>query len=326
MGLEIVRLLVTLWIALAPSARESDLAGSLRWLTVEPAFRPQSREVSNWRLEAARHLDSPAAFAFSLLLGETPASLPRCVKLNNYWCIKRAGWAGEIASDSEGHVAFASAAEGAQTAALLLRRYYVDFGWKSAQAIVSHWAPAQCGISIGGARVASLAVRGVGGTLRARWLAAHRGGAKGAAGVRRSVVADRPLPLMRTPSIEAGVTEVPLSSSMDLAALTLSTPSTGPRGRAAPVASCASETQRIARYAGLAIAGIAASPSDDLKLFDSAGQSTANLARIMANMAAVEIGPLRANPDLIAAAIARSDAAHAVASAQKAPGAASSPR
>ena len=319
MGLDIISLLIAVAMSIAPGLQRPDLQALPHWAVFEPAFRPQSREVTNWRLEAARNLDSPAAFALSLLFGETPAALPRCVKLNNYWCIKRAGWAGEIAADAEGHVAFASAAEGAQTAALLLRRYYVDFGWKSAQAIVSHWAPAQCGISIGGARVGSLAVRGLGGTLRARWLAAHRGGAKGTAGVRRSVVAERPLPLMRTPSIEAGVSEVPLTSSINLAALTLTTPLTGQRERAAPVASCASESQRIARYAGLAVAGIAGSPGDDLKLFDSAGQSTANLARIMANMAAVEIGPLRADPDLIAAAVARGDAAHAVASAQKSP-------
>ena len=58
--------------------------------------------------------------------------LPRCVKLNNYWCIKRARWAGEIAADAEGHVAFASAIDGAIAAAILLRRYYIDYNRRSA--------------------------------------------------------------------------------------------------------------------------------------------------------------------------------------------------
>ena len=52
-----------------------------------------------------------------------PARLPRCIRLNNYWCIKKAGWTGEVASDSEGHVAFSSSLEGAMVAVRLLRRY-----------------------------------------------------------------------------------------------------------------------------------------------------------------------------------------------------------
>ena len=71
----------------------------------------------------------------------SPAT-PRCVKLNNYWCVKRAGWAGEIAADADGHVAFASALEGAMVAVMLLRRYYLVYDRHTAQAIISHWAPA----------------------------------------------------------------------------------------------------------------------------------------------------------------------------------------
>ncbi len=66
------------------------------------------------------------------------------MKLNNYWCVKRARWAGEIAADAEGHVAFAPAIDGALAAVMLLRRYYLDYNRRSALAILSHWAPAQC--------------------------------------------------------------------------------------------------------------------------------------------------------------------------------------
>ena len=154
----------------------------------------------------------------------------RCIRLNNYWCVKKAGWTGEIASDPEGHVAFASAADGAGVAANLLRRYYVDFNLHSARAIVQRWAPAQCGpapVAFRGPRVRvagpggkamggrtllgpeprGLTTRGLGSTLRARWLASHsRGFRPRVAGkparvaVRRSVVPDRVGPMMKTPT------------------------------------------------------------------------------------------------------------------------------
>ena len=62
--------------------------------------------------------------------------MPRCVKLNNYWCIKSAGWSGEIGTDDEGHVGFVSAERGRSAAATLLRRRYLEFGRKSALDIV----------------------------------------------------------------------------------------------------------------------------------------------------------------------------------------------
>ncbi len=103
-------------------------------LAPDITFRPREREVSNWRREAATHLDASPGTVANVLLGRDPAAVTRCVRLNNYWCIKRAGWSGEIAADRDGHVAFASAAEGATVAALLLRRYYVDYGRHSALA------------------------------------------------------------------------------------------------------------------------------------------------------------------------------------------------
>jgi hypothetical protein len=138
-----------------------------------PTYRAAERAVSNWRLEAAQDLQPVPVSALAVLLGVERPVVTRCVKLNNYWCIKRARWNGEIGHDEEGHVGFASADKGADAAVTLLRRYYLDFGRKSALDIVRRWAPAECR---GGGLIAisGLAVNGIGQTLRARWLAAQR--------------------------------------------------------------------------------------------------------------------------------------------------------
>ena len=134
----------------------------------------------------------------AILLGAGRPVVTRCVKLNNYWCIKRARWTGQIGHDEEGHVGFATAERGADAAVALLRRYYLDYGRRSALDIVRRWAPAECrtvapamgapaaggpavrgplsgGTATGVAAVLpTLAVRGIAGTLRARWLASRR--------------------------------------------------------------------------------------------------------------------------------------------------------
>ena len=283
--------IVTLWLALAPAVAEP------------PVFHTARREVSNWRSEAAFALDFSVPDAAGMLLGKDPKGLSRCVRMNNYWCIKRAGWAGEIAADAEGHVAFSSAQEGALVAAVLLKRYYVDFKRHSAMEIVSRWAPAQCGGS-GGTAVASrrsgpkLAIRGIGGTLRARYLAHRRGGAP----LRRSVVADRPLPKIRAPSIAVGLGErdtvLPVLNLANLPLVAV-----GPGPVAGPSITCGGDSARIANYARHASEGIG-EPGADLKLFGADGLPTANLARVMMNMSAVEIGPLRTRQALVDAAVA----------------------
>ena len=274
-----------------------------------PGFRPAARAVDNWRFEAGAALDvEGGALGIFAVKAE---SLPRCVRLNNYWCIKRAGWAGEIAADSEGHVAFASAREGAIVAALLLRRYYVDYGRRDARTIVSYWAPAQCGLvaaSAGKRRSASadgLTTRGLRNTLRAKYLASRGGKARRA--LPKSRVAARPLPMMRAPAIAIGLGETaPASSAIRLASLE---PMRGERvaSDAAPApVSCGDEGQRLANYAARIVAvltrdGAPVGPTDDLKLFDERGEPTPALAAVMANMAAVEIGPWRVTQDLVAA-------------------------
>ena len=87
-----------------------------------PAYQPEQRAVDNWRTQSALALEMEPLAAARRALALENGDPARCVKLNNYWCIKRAGWNGEIAADADGHVAFATAAEGAAVAALLLRR------------------------------------------------------------------------------------------------------------------------------------------------------------------------------------------------------------
>ena len=262
--------------------------------------------------------------------------MARCVKLNNYWCIKKAGWNGEIAADGEGHVAFASAAAGAAVAALLLKRYYVDFKRRTAAAIISHWAPAACGGTGGGASLSSLTISGIGGTLRARWLAGHARGfvtplarhglARGGTTLRRSLVTARLPAMMPAPTIAAGlnIADRPITLDALLAASPNAPPSrsmigvhrgaivkasgatasgASASGVAASGDGCGGDG-RVAAYAAEAASGIAAGADGDLGLFTADGRPTGNLALMMTNMARVEIGPLGAKRALIDEGIA----------------------
>ena len=137
--------LISLAVALAISlARARRGPWRLELRRSPTSFLPAERAVANWRLEAARRLDIDLATSLTFATSGEPKGVTRCVRLNNYWCIKGVGWTGMVAADAEGHVAFASALEGATVAALLLRRYYLDYSRRSAKAIISRW-PAQCG-------------------------------------------------------------------------------------------------------------------------------------------------------------------------------------
>jgi hypothetical protein len=248
--------------------------------------------------------------------------LPRCIKLNNYWCVKRAGWAGELAADAEDHVAFASALDGATVAAALLRHYYLDLNRRSARAIIARWAPASCGLIATrtsgtrtaarptkiatGATLGGIAPRGIGRTLRARWIAAHKRGfaARGSA-LPRSVIPSRPMRMMPAPTIAVGMGEITVAP-IKLASRTLPD-SFGGRSRphtAFPAPSCSSDNARINAYAQNAVKGLGKTPDEDLELFANDGTPGPNLPRLMANMAAVEIGPHNVSSGLVAAGIA----------------------
>jgi hypothetical protein len=318
-------LMLLLALATPPKAPRLRLAPApLLALAAPAAYQPHERAVGNWRFESALGLDLPPLGALKQFAGTVPAQTPRCVKLNNYWCIKRAGWNGEIASDPDGHVAFASAEEGAAVAALLLRRYYIEFKRHTAREIASRWAPSQCaapavaiGVSRGVSRLLpqrpvpmgmlpqrplpmGLAPHGLFNTVRARWLATHLPDGAPRAGLRRPPPARARLtsqaPAPTTPSI------IPHETS-----------ETEPKTRIfahegtppAPLVDCSGDLIRINNYAIHIAEGIAAGPDQDLHLFAADGQPTENFARALANMAAVEIGPLRAHPSLVAFAVAQ---------------------
>ena len=65
----------------------------------------------------------------------------------------------------------------------------------------------------------------------------------------------------------------------------------------------------IRNYAGKISSGLVADSKTDLQLFNEDGSPGPNLARVLAQMAAVEIGPYRIDRSLIEAAI-KADAAN----------------
>jgi hypothetical protein len=286
-------------------------------------YEPRNREVTNWRSEAIDALEPKTVVTVAAFFKAERPFVTRCVKLNNYWCIKSARWDGELATDSEGHVGFASAEHGADAAALLLKRYYLDFNRKSALDIVRRWAPAECGIATGLGGIAVLAVRGIGGTVRAQYLASRRKGnvvrytAKGSPGAKPGrvsmVIPMAPkTPQYRVPSIAAGMGEKPKpSSSPQPLVVQRAKPSREPAAAASTApkpqvaSACAPDEQRLNNYASRMVQGLGLGPKDDLKLFSADGKPLPNLPSVMLAMSAVELGALRASPDLVERAIQR---------------------
>jgi hypothetical protein len=348
-------------MTLAAPREASDIRvepGSLGAAASPPAYSREARAVDNWRLESAFSLDLPAIGALRQAMAANASPMPRCVKLNNYWCVKHAGWNGEIAADAEGHVAFSRAQDGAAVAAQLLKRYYLELNRRTAREIASRWAPAQCfaapvlaaaQTSTGGAGSSrmlpqrplpmGLAPMGLANTLRGRWLAAHRlhmpqPHAAARAGLSKTLP-QKPAPMGPDPQAEADAhrarwlaehrvrlppSSLPAPTRASALALAqapeiaqgMGEPTHRPPAAQKDVASaspaaaapdCSAEFVRIDNYAARIAEGVVGGPDQDLALFDSAGQPTDNLAKVMANMAAVEIGPYKTQPALIARAV-----------------------
>jgi hypothetical protein len=295
---------------------------------LQARYEPESREVSNWRREAMDALEPKPVVAMAALFKAERPFVTRCVKLNNYWCIKSARWNGELATDGEGHVGFASADHGADAAATLLRRYYLEFNRKSALDIVRRWAPAECNVATGIGGMAMLAVRGIGGTVRAQYLASRRkkGGAvrytakAGPGGKPGRVSIVIPMapktPQFRVPSIAEGMGEKPKPSRPQAVArrrpvkepaVAAPAPSK-PAAKVQVATACPSELQRHRNYASRMVEGLGLSPTDDLKLFADDGTPQPNLTHVMLAMSSFELGALRASSDLVEEAIERAAA------------------
>ncbi|WP_267358232.1 MULTISPECIES: hypothetical protein [unclassified Methylobacterium] len=333
----------------------APLAAPVIATPIEPAprFDPATRSVSNWHTETGAQL-LPRALALTASLTADPPYVARCVRLNNGWCIKSARWPGEIGADAEGHTAFATLDDGADAAASLLRRYYRDYNRHTALAIVRRWAPAECRVASpgagGGVKAAAvataLAPRGLGRTLRARFLAKHRpGGAPRGRTVLRvqpwsplarmagrptrrpalpRVAALRPVPDIASdisPSARPTRSVADPSALLDrkadgrvpnpdrmvaesalLPAIAAGLPLLDLR---LPAPLCTGDETRIQAYAARISGSVGLKPGDDLNLFESDGTPRANLAPVMLAMSAVELGTLRAGPNLVAGAIAR---------------------
>jgi hypothetical protein len=293
----------------------------------EARYQPDTREVTNWRSQAMDALEPKPVVAMAALFKAERPFVTRCVKLNNYWCIKSARWNGELATDSEGHVGFVSADHGADAAATLLRRYYLEYKRKSALDIVRRWAPAECNVATGIGGVAMLAVRGIGGTVRAQYLASRRkGGAvrytakagpSGRPGRVSMVIPMAPkTPQFRVPNIAAGMGETPKPAKPQQPLVvarpkparqpvTTASAAPQPAPKVQVAAACPSEEQRHRNYAGRMVEGLGVGPADDLKLFAEDGTPQPNLIRVMLAMSAFELGALRANPDLVEGAVRR---------------------
>lgn len=235
-------------------------------------FTAAAGRVSNWREGAVATLLLPARLGhiltIDLMAGVPPSqrlAVARCVRLNNYWCIKGKAWAGELGQDQDGHAAFATPLDGAIAAARLLRRYYINFHRKTALDIVGHWAPASCFAGVELVVPHADAPHGIGGTLRARWLASHH----------RATLHRFFAPLQRK-VVKAG--------------------------KPAPL--CSAGSVRVQAYAAAAGAHIALGKQQDLGLFLADGTPTPHLAQMLANMAGVEIGPQKVGARLVAAALA----------------------
>ncbi|GBU18516.1 MULTISPECIES: hypothetical protein [Methylobacterium] len=341
--------------ALAPAESGARTAAGIvanGWPAPAPFYSPQTRAVSNWRREAWASLAPPSLTLIVRFAGSEPSFVARCVRLNNYWCIKRARWDGEIGGDGEDHTAFATGADGADAAVSLLSRYYREFGRRSALAIVRRWAPATCGPVAATAsgvptpRVSTaLAPRGIGGTVRARYLGRHfRGGAPRRPAVvaaRRSgpalrvqpwsararLAGRRPIPAVSVPKavpdIAAGigpgtrvaaapeVTRTVFSPDRLLAESAALPPVAGgvpvrPLDLSAPPPPlCSNDETRIGNYAARIAGSVGLRPGDDLKLFAPDGTPLPNLLPVLVAMSGVELGALRATHGLVAAAIAR---------------------
>jgi len=105
--------------------------------------------------------------------------------------------------------------------------------------------------------------------------------------------------MMPAPEIAVGMGERDIKlNPVEYTALGLGKP------LASPIVSCTDDGPRIAAYAHHAIEGVVTGINDDLRLFAEDGSPTPNLARVMRNMASVEIGPLSVQARLIDAGIA----------------------
>lgn len=102
--------------------------------SAQPTFNENNMEVENWQQEALKNLKVDRE---SLLNHKNL----RCIKLNNYWCLKDVGWNGGIGRDEDGHTAFSYGAYAARATVRNLRTAYSIHKRFSALAIMQSYSP-----------------------------------------------------------------------------------------------------------------------------------------------------------------------------------------
>ncbi|NKC11708.1 MAG: hypothetical protein GKR94_05745 [Gammaproteobacteria bacterium] len=113
-------------LVLATVVSQSGLAG--------PEYDLESRLVNNWKSEAISHL----------IITEQQLErhkTVRCMKLNNYWCLKDFGWKGRLGKDSDHHTAFKTGFWAARAIVRNTRTAYIRRKRKSAFQIMEAYAP-----------------------------------------------------------------------------------------------------------------------------------------------------------------------------------------
>lgn len=102
--------------------------------TQPPTFNTAKYFVSNWKDQAKTHLN---------VTDDDLKKNNRCIKLNNYWCLKNVsgGWNGTLGSDQDRHAAFVDGAYAARAAVRNFRTAYFKHNRKSALQIMSYYAP-----------------------------------------------------------------------------------------------------------------------------------------------------------------------------------------
>ena len=103
--------------------------------------------VTNWKAEAIKHLQINEQALFQ-------HKFKRCIKLNNYWCLKDVGWNGGIGKDADNHTAFKNGYYAARAAVRNFRTAYIKHGRKSALSIMLAYAPTSDCIGSNAARSA----------------------------------------------------------------------------------------------------------------------------------------------------------------------------
>ena len=279
-------------------------------------YDAEAREISNWRTETLAALEpKPVAIAAALLNADRPV-ITRCVKLNNYWCIKSARWDGEI-----GRIPKAMWASPPPTTGLTRR--LICCGATTSNSIEN---PPSISSADGRRRnatspPASAALRcwpsGASAAPCGRsYLASRRG-----KGVTTFTVTGRGGKPGRVSMVHSDQnTAIPGAryrgrngrEAKPTATKPFQRPKCGKASRrppkiasAAPVAACAPDEQRLRNYASRMVVGLKVGPTDDLQLFARDGMPSENLAAVMTAMASFELGMLRPTDALIDAALRR---------------------